>query len=584
MNDPSPRTPPRGLDRVFASAAAPGNAEAVLARIRAECAEGGVPLLEPGALIGGRYQVQSAHPGGFGVVYVCRFLGPELYARSGNLVALKTPLPRHLANPEVREMFMTEAAHCVALGPHPNLVLAYGVEEHNRLPFLVLEYIPGAHTLHDAIASGASDWRLALRAGLGMARGLDFAGLVHGDLKPVNILLGPDGAAKVADFGLSLSAAESGGLPMVPGTLGFLAPEILERRSGRSVAADIYAFGVTLYAAVTGCLPCPADASGRSPAGPAPDPRGLTPDLPAEFAGFILCCLEREPARRPSAFREIMRDLERMHRRLLGTEPPADETPDAPERADTLVNAAQTWLNLGRPGRALESAEAALAVAPGNWKAHHSLGLVALETGRHREAARHFRAAADLAPREPAPAGNLALAHWHLGEQAAARDALNRAARLAHDTGRMGELDSASQLAIELLEERDAYNFVHAVLAANPAAAMTWSNRAVLLRRMGAFDLALESSERALALNPAYAKAYVHKANALLELRRFTEASDAAERALALDANLAGAYTASASALAQLGRLAEARARIASGLRQLPDHALLTRARDLFNR
>lgn len=585
MNAPTPRMPSGGLGRLFASAAGPGGqTEAVLAQLQAECAAAGVALFQPGQLIGGRYEVQRLHHGGFGAIYICRYLGPEHYARSDNLVALKTPLPRHLADPEMCERFLEEAAHCVALGPHPNLALAYGVEEHNRLPFLVLECIPGDRSLADAIVAGATDWRTALRTGLGMARGLAFAGLIHGDLKPANVLLGPDGAAKIADFGLSLTTGEAADPRLLAGTRGFMAPEMLAGRSGRSVAADVYAFGVTLYAAATRCLPFPAEGSDRCLTAPAPDPRELAPDLPAEFAGFILCCLERDPRRRPAGFAEIARDLERLHRRLLDAEPPVDPAPDAPLRAHALVNVAQTWLNLGRPAHALAAARDAVAADANNWKAHNVLGLAQLEDGDHRAAARAFDRAAEFAPREPAPAGNSALAAWRAGDKAAAREHLVRATKLAHDAGRMGELDCVSQLAIELLEERDAYNFIHAVLAADPQAALTWNNRAVLMRRMGAFDQALESAERALALNPSYAKAWVQKANALLELRRFADAVESASRALALDDSLAGAYTACATALAHLDRLPEARAQIAAGLRRLPGDALLQHAREMFAR
>ncbi len=584
MNDPTPRMPPGGLGRLFASVAEPGRTGAVLAQIQAECAAAGVAWFEPGQAIGGRYEVQQRHHGGFGVVYLCRCLGPEHYARSGNLVALKAPLPRHLADPEMRELFIEEAAHCVALGPHPNLVLAYGVEEHNRLPFLVLECIPGARSLADAIVAGATGWRTALRTGLGMARGLAFAGLIHGDLKPANVLLGPDGAAKIADFGLSLTTGEAADSRLLAGTRGFMAPEMLAGRSGRSVAADLYAFGVTLYAAATRALPFPAEGSDRCLTEPAPDPRALAPDLPDEFAGFILCCLERDPRRRPSGFAEAGRDLERLHRRLLDAAPPADPAPDAPLRAHALVNAAQTWLNLGRPARALAAAREAVAADPENWKAHNALGLARLESDDLGDAAGAFERALKLAPDEPTPRANAALCSFRLGDLPRARARLVRAARLAEQAGRTGELDSVSQLAIELLGERDAYNFIHAVLSANPQAAMTWNNRAVLLRRMGAVDQALESAERALALNPAYAKAHVQRANALLELRRFADALESAERALALDDSLAGAYTACATALAHLGRLPDARARIAAGLRRRPGDALLLRAREKFAR
>ena len=100
------------------------------------------------------------------------------------------------------------------------------------------------------------------------------------------------------------------------------------------------------------------------------------------------------------------------------------------------------------------------------------------------------------------------------------------------------------------------------------------------MRRMGAYDHALESAERALALNPAYAKAYVQKANALIQLGRVEECLESAERALALDATLAGAYAAKFSALANLGRFSEAGECVERGLSVLPGNELLLRARE----
>jgi len=144
---------------------------------------------------------------------------------------------------------------------------------------------------------------------------------------------------------------------------------------------------------------------------------------------------------------------------------------------------------------------------------------------------------------------------------------------------RFAPLDGCTQLAIELLEEKEAYNLIHRILAENPKAAITWNNRAILMRRMGAFPQALESAEQALALNPTYAKAQVQKANALLELGRWEEALDSAGRALTLDPTLAGAHSAKFSALASLGRFAEARTCVERGLALLPGNELLLRAR-----
>lgn len=568
-----------GLAALFGSQVLPAREEAVLARICEECALIETAPFQRGDIIGAHYEVLNLHRGGFGLVYVCRQLGPERHVRGDNLVALKTPLPRHLGNPEMRELFLTEAAHCVAMGAHPNLVLAYGVEEHNRLPFLVLEYIQGARSLHDELDAGATDWRTALRVGLGIARGLSFAGLVHGDLKPVNILLGADGAAKVADFGLSLTADETVEEGALIGTMGFCAPEMLAGRTTRTFASDVYAFGVTLFLAATRVPPFPLDEPFANLERSAPDPRSFAPDMPELFAVLIRRCLERDPARRPAGFTELAAELAHLHRTLLGVEPADAPAPDAPMRADAFVNAAQSWTNLNRLDQAKAAAKQALGVQPENWKAHNALGLALSAANEFSAALASYNAAHEFGPGALEPLVNAAQTAAALGRKDDARRWLRLA--LEHCAGEncFAPLDGCSQLALELLAEEDAYNLIHRILAEDPRAATTWNNRAVLMRRMGAFPQALESAEQALALNPAYAKAYVQKANALMELGRGDEALEAADRALALDAALAGAYAARFSALATLGRWAEARECVDCGLRVFPDNPLLLRAR-----
>lgn len=595
MRDPAPRlgklqqalrdaaapplaAPTRNLAHLFASAVLPGH-EAARAQLQRDCELIEQAPFQPGETIGDRYRVEKILRGGFGLVYIGRYLGSEQFTRSGNLVALKTPLPRHLANPELREMFLAEAAHCVALPPHPNLVLAYGVEEHNRLPYLVLEYIPGARSLQDEIIAGTTDWRSTLRVGLGMARGLAFAGLVHGDLKPINLLLGPDGAAKVADFGLALTPDDTADNMLLAGTRGFFAPEMLSGRPARTVATDLYACGVVLYISATRCFPFPLEESELNVVQPAPDPREIAADIPPAFATLILRCLERDPARRPADFAALAAELTRLHRTLLGAEPVTDPAPDAPDRAAALVNAAQSWINLGRLDQAKTAAKQALQLDRENWKAHSALGLVLQAAQDLPAALASFTAAHEFAPDALEPVVSAAQAADALGRREDARRWLRLALKCCAKVGRFAALDGCTQLALELLEEKEAYDLIHRILTENPKAAITWNNRAILMRRIGAFPQALESAEQALALNPTYAKAHVQKANALLELRRFAEALESAEHALALDNKLAGAHSAKFSALAMLGRLAEARACVERGLALLPGNELLLRAR-----
>ena len=569
----------RDLARLFGATLLTQREDAVLDQLRRDCELIDSAPFQPGETIGGRYEVQKILRGGFGLVYICRQIGPEQYARSGNMVALKTPLPRHLATAELREMFLAEAAHCVALGSHPNLVLAYGVEEHNRLPYLVLEYIPDARSLVDEIIAGTTDWRTTLRTGLGIARGLAFAGLVHGDLKPQNILLGPDGTAKVADFGLALSTDDVADETTLAGTRGFFSPEMLSGQPARTLATDIYAYGVVLYLSATRHFPFPPDEAASNVTQPAADPRDIVAEIPADLASLILHCLERNPVHRPATFAEIASKLEQFHLTLLGVKPASEHLPDVPGKADALVNAAQSWINLGRLSQAEAAARQALALQPENWKAHCALGAALMASNDPSGAFASFSAAHEFATDVIEPMINAALTASTLGRKDDARRWLTLAIHRCAEENTFAPLDGCSQLAIELLAEKDAYDLIHRILSDDPRAAMTWNNRAVLMRRMGAPGLALDSAEQALALHPAYAKAYVQKANALLELGRTEEAMEAAERALALDITLAGAHAARFSALATLGRFAEAAACVERGLSVLSGNELLLSAR-----
>ena len=465
--------------------------------------------LAAGDIIGGRYRVLDVKQGGLGRVYICEQLG-ESYSRGNSRCALKTPIPSLLRDAEVLERFIDEAVNWISLPPHPNTVVAYGLEMHARLPYIVMEYVGGG-TLMDVIAGGGHGWQFALRAGLGIARSLHNAQatgrLSHGDLKPPNVLMTPSGAAKTTDFGFSKSLLTGRGVPQGwrVGTPGYMAPEMFEDAPMPAQASDIYAFGVTLYQSASAHWPVhPEERPGRRV-----DPmqlRSLVPDMPADLADLITACLAADVRDRPPTFETIVERLEMIHFGVTGAPPATDAAPDLPSPAEALRNAAQSWLNVGEWNKARGLAEQAIAQDEGNWRAHNALGLVHREAGEHEQARRCFVAAHTCGADELPPLVNAAMSAHDLGLRDEAGRWLLMALNVTQLTGEWSQLDAASSVIVQLMAADEALELLDRVLAVNPRAAVTWNNRAILLRRAGRTVEALESATRAIAVNPVYAR------------------------------------------------------------------------------
>ncbi|MCB9838537.1 MAG: serine/threonine-protein kinase [Phycisphaeraceae bacterium] len=207
--------------------------------------------------------------GGMGVVY----LGHD--TRLGRNVAIKA-LPQELAaDPARLERFEREARVLAQLN-HPNIAGIHGVEEHDGARYLVLEHVQG-ETLADRIDRGPLPIDEAIEIAVQIAAGIEAAheaGVIHRDLKPGNVMVTPDGRAKVLDFGLarteegqsSTSQSEAATLtspaiahsPTIPGViLGTAAYMSPEQARGRRVdkRTDIWSFGVLLYEMCTGVGP-----------------------------------------------------------------------------------------------------------------------------------------------------------------------------------------------------------------------------------------------------------------------------------------------------------------------------------------
>lgn len=220
-------------------------------------------VLAPGERLG-RYQIERLlTTGGMGVVYTARDVG------LGRRVALK--LMRGAFGGEAGRVRLRREAQAMAQLSHPNVASVFELGEVDGRVFLAMELVEGG-TLREWMRRPRA-WRevvdMFAAAGEGLAAA-HRAGLVHRDFKPENVLVGPDGRPRVADFGLSCpeTVAEEKGAPsgkltltqagMMLGTPAYMAPEQL-RGEPADARSDQYGFCVALYEALLGKRPFPAE-------------------------------------------------------------------------------------------------------------------------------------------------------------------------------------------------------------------------------------------------------------------------------------------------------------------------------------
>jgi len=260
-----------------------------------------------GVLIGGRYELgPRLRRGGFADVHagVDRRLGRE--------VAIKFLRPDMAERDDVRLRFEAEARAAARLS-HPNAVSVFDTGEHDGMPYIVMERLPG-RTLADVIADGpvSERWLVPRASGalsaLGAAHAAD---IVHRDVKPSNILLTDDGTAKITDFGIAksvemVSGATGGTVDLtltgqLVGTPDYLAPERLAGAPA-TFLSDLYSMGVVLYEALTGEKPFMGNSfvavAQAVQAGSHRPVASVRPDINPVLAAAVERALDRDPSRR----------------------------------------------------------------------------------------------------------------------------------------------------------------------------------------------------------------------------------------------------------------------------------------------
>ena len=237
---------------------------------------------------------------------------------TGLTVAIKV-MPAHMANNAILVKRFEQEFRAASRLDHPNVVRALDYGEHGSSPYLVMEFVEGESLGQKIQRDGRLHETDSIRLIAQVAQGLHRAhklGLVHRDVKPDNVLVTPDGIAKLADLGLvkeldaDLNLTRTGrGL----GTPHFMAPEQFRNAKNADLRCDIYALGATLYQMVTGELPFrssgPLDAWMKKMHNDLTPPRTLVPTLSERIDWAIRRTMSADPEQRPSSCREFVEDL-----------------------------------------------------------------------------------------------------------------------------------------------------------------------------------------------------------------------------------------------------------------------------------
>jgi serine/threonine protein kinase/Tol biopolymer transport system component len=286
----------------------------------------------------GPYEILApAGAGGMGEVYRARD------TRLGRDVAVKI-LSTHLSSdPDLKRRFEREARAVSSL-THPNICCLYDIGSQDGIDFIVMEYLEG-ETLADRLSTGPLPLQQALKIAVEIADALDKAhgqGIIHGDLKPGNIMLTKSGA-KLMDFGLAktftatvgvvtaapassptpcpptmtVAALTGPGTPFtergtIRGTILYMAPETIQGQPA-DVRSDIFSFGCVLYEMASGRRPFTGESRLSIVAAileKDPQPMSsLQPLTPAALEHVVLRCLTKDPEERWQSSRDLSREL-----------------------------------------------------------------------------------------------------------------------------------------------------------------------------------------------------------------------------------------------------------------------------------
>ncbi|MGA2721492.1 MAG: protein kinase [Bryobacteraceae bacterium] len=379
----------------------------------------------------------------------------------GEDLALKRPRQGAFQTDAQKRTFERECKTWIDLGLHPNVVPCHYVRTIDEVPCICAEYVHGG-TLSESIASrrlydGGPDLALEriLDVGIQMARGLQFAHdheIVHQDVKPANVLLAPNGDARITDFGIARARAVAGEYTPVPDsrrsllvssgglTPAYCSPEQASRQP-LSIKTDIWSWAVSVMEMFAGGVSWLKGQAAKEALNDlvsrGPSDRRI-PSLPRSVAELLRSCFNPAPESRPANMLQIAEALTAEFEQLTGRRYPREAPSKLSPLPDIKNNIALSQLDLGDEGEAFERWREALVInachpesiynsniikwrkgqlldedvahalhlvtnrLPDNWLSHYTVALFEKERGNDVGARAALEAAARCAPEEAA--------------------------------------------------------------------------------------------------------------------------------------------------------------------------------------
>jgi serine/threonine protein kinase len=200
-------------------------------------------------------------------------------------------------------------------------VRAFDAGHDGNVHYLVTEYVPGTDLRRLVRQHGKLSPQKAANVISQAAAGLGYAhqrGMLHRDVKPGNILVSPDGSAKVSDLGLAGFMQETEKddprKGKIVGTADYMSPDQIRNPRGITPASDLYSLGCTLYYAVTGKVPFPGGGQrekARRHCEETPwHPKRFNQDLSEDFVEVIADMMDKDPDARIQTAEEVIQRLE----------------------------------------------------------------------------------------------------------------------------------------------------------------------------------------------------------------------------------------------------------------------------------